>query len=161
MVKWEKDQELLKERSRIEEQSRKDLAAQKRQRQSQSRRDKANRNAEKTKIQRLIAEADKQQALRATEAQREAEAIRVTEERREERLVAIRTNWTRMMQKAEQRAQLSRQENNAMATVSCIHSSTGFLKSEDKGQCDKCQKVCGQYSYKCPDCGSMVCTQCQ
>jgi hypothetical protein len=108
-----------------------------------------------------MAEADKQEASRANEAQRELETIRVTEKRREEKQVATRMNWTRMRQKAEQRVQLSSNGSIITHTLSCIHSSTGRLKSKDKAQCDKCQQVCRQYSYKCADCGSVVCKLCQ
>ena len=75
VVRWAKDRKLRKEKSRTDEQSRKDLVAQKRERRSQNRRDKATHGAEKTEMQRLIVEADKQQAMRANETQREAEAI--------------------------------------------------------------------------------------
>ena len=156
--KWHTDRQLQREKARDKEAALKATAIKDRERLNPQWRDRAVREANRIEAERQIVEAAKIEAAEVEAVRKETERLHLAETDRAERQTAIRMEWSRLRERAEQTT-IKVSSGSATVERDCCHPS-GRLKSKGRGQCERCERICRQYSYKCPDCEAVVCAQC-
>jgi Ankyrin repeats (3 copies) len=102
------------------------------------------------------AKAELERAEQAATINMAAEQVELGRIKRQEE--ACR-NWSQLRAQAEQAAKDSTPP--AILPPTCSHSPNGLLKCKARGRCQHCERICTKYSFRCLDCGSLVCVQCK
>lgn len=110
----------------------------------------------------MRARADEEESRRDAKAAKEQQDF-ITKEGpesilRQERQAGAQETWAKMRAQAEARSQ---RLNQTSKTSPCLHPALGWLKCKGKAQCEICTKTCTKQSFRCGDCGVVICLLCK
>lgn len=84
--------------------------------------------------------------------------LSIQQQRRQE---AARKKWSLLKEQAEQKTCNTTVATSNITTTSCEHPFIGWSKHKARSECQLCKRICAKCSFKCPDCGFVVCMQCK